>query len=102
MSIRAGSQRHDRGGVSIPLKRVIKHEKWDESTIDYDYGLLELSAPLKFSDKIQKIELPNETEEVADDTVCFVSGILLYKPYNFFYRKCIVHGWKSLNRQDSF
>lgn len=58
----------------IDLKEIIIHENWNRSALDYDYALLELAEPLKFTDKVKPIALPSEEDILPDGTLCEVSG----------------------------
>lgn len=58
----------------IDIKKIIIHENFNRSTLDYDYALLELTEPLKFTNKVKPIALPSADEELPDGTLCQVSG----------------------------
>lgn len=72
--VRAGSELYRSGGVTISVKTIYQHEKFDYFNIDYDFSLLKLTEKLKFSDQIKPIALPSQDEPVADNTLCLVSG----------------------------
>lgn len=73
-SIRAGSTFQRSGGTIVRPKRIIQHEKFNLSTLDFDFALVKLSKPLTFSDKIQPIALINQDKIIEDGTNCLVSG----------------------------
>lgn len=74
LSVRVGSSTHAIGGTVVDVDRFEQHKQYDESTIDYDYSLLKLSKPLKFSAGVQAIELPGPADKVSDGTLCLVTG----------------------------
>ncbi|XP_050078335.1 trypsin-7-like [Anopheles maculipalpis] len=73
-AVRYGSSMHETGGTLVLVKRVVQHPRYDSSTIDYDYSLLELEEELTFSDVVQPITLPEQDEAVMDGTMTIVSG----------------------------
>lgn len=72
--MRVGSKNNRKGGLMVDIKRIVQHENWDENTIDFDYALLELSSPLKFTDKVNPIALPSKNEILPFGTICELSG----------------------------
>ncbi|XP_055599042.1 trypsin-1-like [Uranotaenia lowii] len=74
LRIRVGSSRHARGGVLMRIKRIIQHPEYDDSTIDYDYSLLELANNIALSKNAQPVALPEQDESYMDDTLCKISG----------------------------
>lgn len=74
LTIRAGSDLYRSGGVVVRVEKILQHEKFDYSKIDFDFSLLKLAAPLNFSDLIQPIALPSQDEIVEDDSLCIVTG----------------------------
>lgn len=58
----------------VKPKRFIGHEKYDIWTSDYDFALVELDQPLKFSQQIKAITLPDEDTQFKDGTMCKVAG----------------------------
>lgn len=67
MSVRVGSTDNTIGGLTIGVKNIYMHQK-------YDFCLLKLSKSLTFSKSIQPIALPNEDTPVEDGTLCLTSG----------------------------
>ncbi|XP_066555060.1 suppressor of tumorigenicity 14 protein homolog [Amia ocellicauda] len=64
-------------GVSVVtrlVRRIVVHAQYDQYTSDYDIALLELSAPVFFSEFIQPVCLPANTHSFGSDTSCFVTG----------------------------
>lgn len=74
LKISIGSANNQNGGSKIEINRIVIHENWDRSVVDFDYALLELSKPLNFSSKISPITLPSTNDELSDGTLCEVSG----------------------------
>jgi trypsin len=72
--VRVGSSKHAEGGKLVDVKRVVRHEKYDPQTIDFDFTLLELAEELEFDDLKQKVALPEQDEPVKDGTLCEVTG----------------------------
>lgn len=75
MFIEAGSDYLGEGTL-VQVEEIIDHEKYNTKyqIPDYDFSLLKLKEPLKFSDKINSIELPKQDEEVEPGTFCMISG----------------------------
>uniref|UniRef100_A0A4W3JXD6 Peptidase S1 domain-containing protein n=1 Tax=Callorhinchus milii TaxID=7868 RepID=A0A4W3JXD6_CALMI len=60
---------------SIRYTAVITvHSKYNQYTSDYDIALLELNAPVFFSDTIQPICLPAATHVFSNGAHCYVTG----------------------------
>lgn len=72
MTIRTGSNEHASGGSIVKVEQIIVHAGFNSRTIDYDFALLKLSDPLKFTGKLSAIKLPNE--QIEDGSICLVSG----------------------------
>lgn len=73
-SVRVGSSYKNSGGSIVKLKKIIRHDFHDYFPNDYDFALLELVEPLKFTDIIQPIALPNKHTVVKDDIPSLVTG----------------------------
>lgn len=56
------------------LKRIISHPDYNQMTFDYDIALLELSEPLKLTNTIQPICLPDSTHMFPAGMSCWVTG----------------------------
>lgn len=74
VQVRAGSSYHDKGGQLLKVKSIHQHPDFDYSRNDYDIAILELDSELKFSDKVQAINLPDANDEIATGALCIVSG----------------------------
>uniref|UniRef100_A0A1L8DQP6 trypsin n=1 Tax=Nyssomyia neivai TaxID=330878 RepID=A0A1L8DQP6_9DIPT len=73
-TVRAESSFHGRDGVVHKIKRIIQHPQFDYSTIDYDFSILELETPVTFNERLRPIGLPEQDEDVPDNTALLVSG----------------------------
>ena len=74
IQIRAGSNRHDKGGVLLNVSEVHPHPDYDTTTSDFDFALLKLDNPLTFNDKIKAIPLSDERFFKAENVVFEMSG----------------------------
>ncbi|NXY32024.1 ST14 protein, partial [Pomatorhinus ruficollis] len=54
--------------------RIIVHPQYDQSISDYDIALLEMEAPVLFSELVQPICLPSTSRVFLYGTVCYVTG----------------------------
>ncbi|XP_055918970.1 trypsin-1 [Eupeodes corollae] len=73
--IRLGSSETDKGGKVLRVTKLVQHEKFNYSSVDYDFSLLELSEEIVFSDTMKAASLPESEEEVfMDGDLCRVSG----------------------------
>lgn len=73
-SIRAGSNNRIAGGVLRNVKRVIVNQG-HENFLN-DLALLELTEPLEFNEKIQKIDLLEEAIPTGDEVIISGWGLL--------------------------
>lgn len=73
-SVRVGSSRYSQGGQVVKLKKIYRHEKYNASITDFDFALLELAEPLKFSKSVGAIKLPSEDIGIEDGFEALVSG----------------------------
>ncbi|XP_052898221.1 trypsin-3-like isoform X1 [Anopheles moucheti] len=74
LAVRVGSSEHASGGAVVSVARAVEHPNYDDSTIDFDFSLLELKDELTFSDQVQPVALPEQDEPVEDGTMTTVSG----------------------------
>lgn len=72
--VRVGSSQHCNGGRLIQVDKILQHEKFSYSNIDYDFSILKLKDKLSFNDEENKIGLPEQDEVVPDDGECTVTG----------------------------
>ncbi|XP_030060902.1 suppressor of tumorigenicity 14 protein [Microcaecilia unicolor] len=56
------------------IKRIILHPRYDQSASDYDIAMLELEAPLFFTNLIHPICLPTKPKVFSYSTICYVTG----------------------------
>uniref|UniRef100_A0A182M8Z6 trypsin n=1 Tax=Anopheles culicifacies TaxID=139723 RepID=A0A182M8Z6_9DIPT len=74
LTVRVGSSMHASGGKVARVANIVQHPKYDDSTTDFDYSLLELKDELKLSDDVKPVALPKQDEAVKDGTMTIVSG----------------------------
>ncbi|XP_044253923.1 trypsin-3-like [Tribolium madens] len=74
ISIRAGTSIRESGGQEVKIAKIHQNPKFDSSIIDYDITILELATPLKLSDKVAPVKLPENGLVWPDDTEVLVSG----------------------------
>lgn len=73
--VRVGAMNKFWGGQSHDIDKVIKHEHYDERSLDFDFGLIRLKNMLKFNGRIQPIRLPNiDDADIVAGEKCLVSG----------------------------
>lgn len=72
--LRMGSSFHNKGGELHRIKEVIQHKRFNKTNNDFDYALLKLRNPLKFTQSIQSILLPKYNDVLTGNTLCFVTG----------------------------
>lgn len=58
----------------VSVKKIIRHENYNPYIIDYDFSLLELTEPLKLTESVQVVPLPEQDTEVPTGGACSVSG----------------------------
>nr|AAT66248.1 trypsin precursor [Mayetiola destructor]AAW21245.1 digestive serine protease I [Mayetiola destructor] len=71
--IKSGTSLH-RDGTKSKVKRIINHPKWDATTVDYDFSLLELETELELDETRKVIKLANNRYRYRDGTMCLVTG----------------------------
>jgi len=52
--------------------QIIRHPLYDSGTLDYDFGLVKLEAPMTLNRCVGVVRLP--TADVADGTTCWITG----------------------------
>nr|XP_015193557.1 PREDICTED: ovochymase-2 isoform X1 [Lepisosteus oculatus] len=57
-----------------PVKRIILHSSYNDSSLDYDVALLQLASSLVYNNYVRPVCLPNKTLEVEPSAFCTVSG----------------------------
>ncbi|XP_059901714.1 suppressor of tumorigenicity 14 protein [Gadus macrocephalus] len=62
------------GAATRPIRRIVLHPQYDQFTSDYDLALLELSAPVFFSDLVQPVCVPAPSHTFSTATSCYVTG----------------------------
>ncbi|KAM9330529.1 transmembrane protease serine 9-like [Gastrophryne carolinensis] len=61
-------------GSGLPLKSIIVHENYSSILNENDIALIELSAPVTFTQYIRPVCLPDNSIVVADNASCYVTG----------------------------
>uniref|UniRef100_A0A668SAZ7 Peptidase S1 domain-containing protein n=1 Tax=Oreochromis aureus TaxID=47969 RepID=A0A668SAZ7_OREAU len=64
----------NQGAATRPIRRILLHPQYDQFTSDYDIALLELSAPVFFSDLVQPVCVPSSSHTFTTGTSCYVTG----------------------------
>ena len=64
--------RDEPGELSVPVKTIILHDKYNSTTNDYDIALLELKQSVTFTNHITPACLPKE--DIKDEDMCITTG----------------------------
>ncbi|XP_055838591.1 trypsin-1 [Episyrphus balteatus] len=72
--IRLGSSETNKGGKILTVMKLVQHEKFNYSSVDYDFSLLELSEEIEFDETMKAVSLPETEEAFMDGDMCRVSG----------------------------
>ncbi|NWV33226.1 TMPS5 protease, partial [Grantiella picta] len=60
--------------AGVPVREIIAHPLYNDSSLDYDIALLRLQVPLRFSGAIRAVCLPPSRQDLLQGTECWVSG----------------------------
>ncbi|XP_068028047.1 transmembrane protease serine 5 [Anomalospiza imberbis] len=60
--------------AGVPVRDIIPHPLYNDSSLDYDIALLRLQVPLNFSGAIRAVCLPPAPRDLLQGTQCWVSG----------------------------
>lgn len=71
--IKTGTSLHREGAIS-KVKRIVDHPKYDDSTVDYDFALLELETELELGETRKVIKLADSTNHYSEGSICLVTG----------------------------
>lgn len=78
LKVRVGSSSYYEGGELLDVDAVIIHPNWgsesNEMYMDYDFALVELSLPLRYSKLVRPINLPDYNEDPEVGLSVFISG----------------------------
>lgn len=79
LSVRAGSNYWDEGGVVRKVEKVLQHQMFRNKFInmhgfDYDFSLLKLMGALQYSINIQPVRLAKQNEIIGTGVNSLVSG----------------------------
>lgn len=72
--IRTSSSMKSQGGILNKVQRIIKHPLYNGSSLNYDFMLIKLSQPIRFSAKQKAIKLPKKGKIVPEGTDVRTSG----------------------------
>ncbi|NWW72061.1 TMPS5 protease, partial [Climacteris rufus] len=61
-------------GAGVPVRDIIPHPLYNESSLDYDIALMRLRVPLNFSGATRAVCLPPWPRALLQGTPCWVSG----------------------------
>ncbi|NXH42107.1 TMPS5 protease, partial [Dicaeum eximium] len=61
-------------GAGVPVRDIIPHPLYSDSSLDYDIALLRLRVPLNVSGAIRAACLPPSPRDLLQGTQCWVSG----------------------------
>ncbi|TDG46594.1 hypothetical protein AWZ03_007032 [Drosophila navojoa] len=75
IQVRLGSSENvGLNGQLLGIKKIVSHEKYNQTTYDYDFSLLELQEPIEFDETKQAVKLPKQGQEFKDGEMCYASG----------------------------
>ncbi|NXA88261.1 TMPS5 protease, partial [Melanocharis versteri] len=60
--------------AGVPVREIIPHPLYNDSSLDYDIALMRLQVPLNFSGAIGAVCLPPSPQDLLPGTQCWVSG----------------------------
>ncbi|NWW33262.1 TMPS5 protease, partial [Panurus biarmicus] len=60
--------------AGVPVREIIAHPLYNDSSLDYDIALMRLQVPLNFSGAIRAVCLPPSPQDLLQGTQCWVSG----------------------------
>ncbi|KAL2295758.1 hypothetical protein Nmel_017279, partial [Mimus melanotis] len=60
--------------AGVPIREIIPHPLYNDSSLDYDIALMRLRVPLNFSGAIRAACLPPSPQDLLQGTQCWVSG----------------------------
>ena len=63
---------------SIKVKKVIQHAEFNVRYLKNDIALLELERPVKLSDNVNLVCLPQQGARVAPGTKCYITGNYMF------------------------
>lgn len=75
LMVRVGSSFHNRGGYTRHVRRIARHEGYNEASHhDKDIALLILTLPLLYSERVQPANLPKFDYDLGSNVTLTVSG----------------------------
>lgn len=70
--VRVGSSNSEEGGTYLRVESFVQHPEF--LLLDYDFALVQVNETLAFNERVQPVVLPQDGEETAEQTPCFVTG----------------------------
>jgi len=58
----------------LRLSKIVQHEKFNFTNVDYDFSLLQLQHPIEFDGTKKAIKLPEAEQMFVDGDPCYVTG----------------------------
>ncbi|KAH7032621.1 trypsin-like protease-like protein 1 [Microdochium trichocladiopsis] len=74
VSVRAGSLKHNSGGVKVNVSEILVHPKYSDSWANNDIALWRLSTPIRTSSTIGYVTLPAQDSDPAAGSLAIVAG----------------------------
>lgn len=102
-----GSNENASGGLVYAVKRILRHENFEPSTIDWDYALVELEQSIRFSEAVKPIRLIGIQQSVQDHMIALVTGthlhgfLLVIEPFSTVLTALFLIGWGSTLSSES-
>lgn len=83
VTLRVGSNQFEYGGTIVPVAEILHHPQYDRNdALTYNMVLIKFKKPLKFTAKIQPVQLPDSDSLPKDGKRCHVIGWGRYSDYN--------------------
>lgn len=74
VGVRVGTTLHRAGGATRNVARIVVHEGFNRTTLDYDIALVILQLPLLYSQTVSPASLPQFAYDLANNASVWVSG----------------------------
>lgn len=72
--------------MKIPVSKLYMHENFNPEIMENDMAILELAMPLKFTDQVHSICLPDESmKKIADGIQLVIAGWGVTKAFGIYY-----------------
>lgn len=73
-TVRAGSASVKTGGQIRTIQRKVQHFDYEVFTFDYDIGIMKLSEPLVFDERVQPIKFAEKRDPLPAGKIATISG----------------------------